>query len=350
MTVLMPFYPSWLCPTAAHRERFLDMQQRVRVARLVTILTGVALVAAFVARGGWIILALGAAMVLIVVLGGSRLERRRRPELWVFASTVLNIQLFATVGVVLTGGPRTAMSCLLAAPVLMVGARFSNRGLIVGTPISLALVVGSTVGVDPAYVGHHPESVLVPVVLVIITAAYLSPLVASDLRHRATSSLDALTGLLNVRALQARFDEIIEQAALNGQPVSVVALDIDHFKAVNDERGHAAGDQVLREFADALRHGLRNFELLYRIGGEEFLLLLPGASTGDAVKIAESLRETVAEARPLGLRLTCSFGVATAHTDISAKALTERADAALYLAKRRGRNRVEPQGSLVAAA
>ena len=102
MTVVMPFYPSWLCPTAAHRERFLDMQQRVRVARLVTIVSGVAVMLAFVARGGWIILAIGAVMVLIVVIGGSRLERRRRPELWVFVSTVLNIQVVATVGVVLT--------------------------------------------------------------------------------------------------------------------------------------------------------------------------------------------------------------------------------------------------------
>ena len=195
-----------------------------------------------------------------------------------FASAVLNLQLTITACAVLAGGPRTAMTCLLAAPVLMVGARFSRRGLVVGAPISAVLVLVATLGVHPGCCFHHPEAVIVPLALVIITAVYLGPLVASDMRHRTNSTLDALTGLLNLRALDGRFAEVAEQAALNGQPVSVVAADIDHFKAINDEHGHAAGDLVLREIADTFRQTLRTFELLYRIGGEEFLLLLPGAS------------------------------------------------------------------------
>jgi diguanylate cyclase (GGDEF)-like protein len=342
-------HPSWLCPTASDRERFIDMQDRLRTARLVTIACGVALMASLFSNGGWLIPAFGSAMVLIVVLGGSRLERRRRPELWVFSSTVLNIQLMITFAAVLTGGPRTMIACLLAAPVLMVGSRFSNRGLAIGTPISAALVLVSTLAVDPAYVASHPDSVVVPLALVIIAAAYLSPLVASDVRHRASSTLDSLTGLLNVRALQARFAEVAEQAALNGQPVSVVALDIDRFKAINDEHGHAAGDRVLREIADALRQSMRTFELLYRIGGDEFLLLLPGAADADAARIAEGLRAAVARTRPLGLPLTCSFGVATAQLDIDVKTLTGQADAALYRAKRDGRNRVVSQERVAVA-
>ncbi len=124
-------------------------------------------------------------MVAIVLAGGARLERRRRPELWVFASTVLNIQLMITLGVVMTGGPRTALSSMLVPPVLMVGARFSNRGLNVGAPISAVLVLFSTIGVDPAYVWHRPYSVIVPLTLLIIATTYLSPVVASDVRHRA---------------------------------------------------------------------------------------------------------------------------------------------------------------------
>jgi diguanylate cyclase (GGDEF)-like protein len=130
----------------------------------------------------------------------------------------------------------------------------------------------------------------------------------------------------------------------------VVAADVDYFKAINDEHGHAAGDLVLREIADAMRKSLRTFELLYRIGGEEFLLLLPGASGDDAARVAETLRKAVEAVYPLGVLLTCSFGVATARDNVDAKALTEQADAALYRAKRGGRNRVEFQPPAVAVA
>ena len=198
---------------------------------------------------------------------------------------------------------------------------------------------------------HHPEAVIVPLALVIITAVYLGPLVASDMRHRTNSTLDALTGLLNLRALDGRFAEVVEQAALNGQPVSVVAADVDHFKAINDEHGHAAGDLVLREIAYIFRQTLRTFELLYRIGGEESSCFCsPGASAGEAARIAESLREAVARARPLGRSLTCSFGAATAEGEIDAKTLTAQADAALYRAKHHGRNRVEVHHTMALAA
>ncbi len=127
----------------------------------------------------------------------------------------------------------------------------------VGAPISAALIVATTLGANPGYVAAHPESIVVPLVLVLCCAAYLSPLVASDVRHRADSTLDQLTGLLNRRALEPRFAEVAEQAALTRQPISLVALDIDHFNAVND---------------------------LYRLGGGELLLLLPGANRGDAAR------------------------------------------------------------------
>jgi diguanylate cyclase (GGDEF)-like protein len=341
---------SWLCPTADHRERFLDMQERVRTARLVTIICGVALMFIFSARGGWPIVAFGTSMLLVVLLGGMHLDRRARPELWVFFTTVLNIQLLLTVAAVLTGGPRTPLPCLLAGPVLMVGARFSNRGLIVGAPISAILVLVSTVGVDPTFAARHVEAVAVPLLLVLITAAYVSPMVTSDLRHRADSTLDPLTGLLNRRSLTMRLEEVSEQAAVNSQPVSVVALDVDRFKAINDEHGHEAGDVALREIADALRGELRTFELLYRVGGDEFILLLPGASLDDATQLAEKLREAVARAQPIGETVTCSCGVATALGRTDAKALMRRADAALYRAKHRGRNRVEADEHFGAAA
>jgi len=252
---------------------------------------------------------------------------------------------------VITGGPRTFLANMLVMPVVMVGTRFSNRGLAVGAPISALLIVASTLGVDPGYVASHPESLAVPLALVVCIAVYMSPVVDSDVRHRADSTLDQLTGLLNRRALEPRFAEVAEQAALSGQPVSVVVADIDHFKAVNDEHGHAVGDAVLREMASAMRRNLRTFELLYRIGGDEFLLLLPGADADDAAAVAEKLRTALAELRPAGLPVACSFGVATARDeDVVFANLVGAADAALYDAKRDGRNRVERRAATVLAA
>jgi diguanylate cyclase (GGDEF)-like protein len=347
----MEQYLSWLCPTPDDRERFLDMQERLRLPRALTIVTGgvVAVALAFSTKAGWTVLAAMTLMVAVVVFGGWRLERRRRPELWIFFSTVLNIQLMLAVGAVITGGPKTFLVCMLAVPVVMVGARFSTRGLVVGAPISAVLILAATVGVDPAYVLAHPESVAVPLALVLCIAVYVGPLVTSDVRHRAESTLDQLTGLLNRRGLETRFAEIAEQAALTEQPVSMVLADIDRFKSVNDEHGHPVGDAVLRDVAYEMRRTLRTFELLYRVGGEEFLLVLPGADADDAAAVAEKLRVAIQELSPAGVALTCSFGVATADgADFTA--LFGAADAALYEAKRLGRNRVEPHVGTVPIA
>ena len=215
---------SWLCPTPGHRERFLDMQERLRPARMITIVMAGVIAVTLAPRAGATLLVVGIAMVALVAIGGARLERRRRPELWIFASTVLNIQLALAAGVVLTGGPKTNLSCLLVVPVVMVAARFSNRGLVVGAPISAALIVATTLGANPGYVAAHPESIVVPLALVLCCGAYLSPLVASDVRHRADSTLDQLTGLLNRRGLGSRASRRSpSRRPWRGQPISVVA-------------------------------------------------------------------------------------------------------------------------------
>lgn len=152
---------------------------------------------------------------------------------------------------------------------------------------------------------------------------------------------DALTGLLNRRALHERFE--LASAHARG-PLSLVLMDLDHFKRVNDTHGHAAGDAVLRDFASALRSGLRSDDALFRIGGEEFALLLPGADADQARARTESLRALVSSwqlgrlPEPVGF----SAGVAEAGgTRLTLPALLEAADAALYDAKHRGRARTE---------
>jgi diguanylate cyclase (GGDEF)-like protein len=149
-----------------------------------------------------------------------------------------------------------------------------------------------------------------------------------------------LTGLSNRKALRLRFDELRRQAELADSAIGVVVLDIDHFKAVNDTYGHPRGDVVLQAVAFELRRALRDGELVYRLGGEEFVVLLRGAEALASEPIAERLRAAIAAARPTGLEITASFGVSVATNGVEYAALFAEADAALYEAKRQGRDRV----------
>ena len=186
--------------------------------------------------------------MIAVAIGGVAAGAPAPPgAMRVFVSTILVLQLVLALGASLSGGPRSLAPNLLAIPVLMVAARFSNRGLVVGAPIALCSCSPSRWASNPCSVVAHPASLRwLPDAHVLCVAVYISPLVASDVRHRADSTLDQLTGLLNRRALEPRFAEIAEQAALTEQPVSVVMVDLDHFKSINDEHGHGVGDAVLR--------------------------------------------------------------------------------------------------------
>ena len=156
------------------------------------------------------------------------------------------------------------------------------------------------------------------------------------------SVTDALTGLPNRRALDEALAQELERAQRYGQAMTVVILDIDHFKQVNDGHGHAVGDLVLQRFAALMGAQVRANDIVGRWGGEEFLLLCPGTGADGGQALAEKLRATLAAHafEGLGCR-TASFGVAALGEGESLQSLLSRADAALYEAKRRGRNRVE---------
>ncbi len=132
-------------------------------------------------------------------------------------------------------------------------------------------------------------------------AACSYALMRSEVHHRTRAILDPLTGLLNREALADRFAELAEQAAVTGGSIALVACDLDHFKDINDEHGHERGDTVLREAAYVLRKHLRSFELVYRLGGEEFLIVLPGAPLAEAEAIAEHTRAAIERHRLGGL-------------------------------------------------
>ncbi|MDX2159407.1 MAG: PleD family two-component system response regulator [Hyphomicrobiaceae bacterium] len=157
---------------------------------------------------------------------------------------------------------------------------------------------------------------------------------------------DALTGLHNRRYMEGHLGTLLAQALQSGRALSVLIADIDYFKKVNDTYGHDAGDNVLREFAARMRRNTRGIDLACRLGGEEFVIIMPDTDLGRALQVGERLRACVAaDPFQLGagglLRVTASVGVSTLErTDDTPDTLFKRADLALYSAKRDGRNRV----------
>jgi diguanylate cyclase (GGDEF)-like protein len=160
------------------------------------------------------------------------------------------------------------------------------------------------------------------------------------------SMTDGLTGVDNRRALEQRLHEMFEHSLRLHEPIACVMCDIDHFKKVNDTYGHAAGDDVLKQFAEILKDEAREIDRVGRYGGEEFLLLLPGTVLDSAVTFAERLRQRV-EQNTFSfeggtLKRTVSLGVASwPHPKIKGREeMLKAADDALYVAKEMGRNRV----------
>lgn len=157
---------------------------------------------------------------------------------------------------------------------------------------------------------------------------------------------DALTGLFNYRHFNELLTQEIERSQRTGLALALIMVDLDFFKRVNDQWGHEAGNHALKCVADVLRDGIRRIDAACRYGGEEMVLLLPGAVQPRAVKVAERLRAAVQALRiPVArqsLRITASFGVAVypAQDVHDAQSLIECADAQLYRAKQEGRNRV----------
>jgi two-component system cell cycle response regulator len=162
---------------------------------------------------------------------------------------------------------------------------------------------------------------------------------------------DALTGLYNRRYMESHVGTLVEQAATRGKPLTVLVLDIDYFKAINDSHGHDAGDDVLREFAIRIRKSIRGIDLACRYGGEEFVVVMPETDMAVATVVAERLRRRIAsEPFPIqeaarSIEVTISIGIAGLGPRDTAASVIKRADQALYRAKRDGRNRVVPDAA-----
>jgi diguanylate cyclase (GGDEF)-like protein len=231
------------------------------------------------------------------------------------------------------GGRPALLSCPVCAPVPGTSCCVP---LIVGGEVIGSVLLSRSVPYSEAEEQRIRESVgqAAPVL------ANLRNLAVAEIR----AATDGLTGMPNKRAVTDALKRTFAQATTTQAPLALLLLDLDHFKQVNDQRGHPVGDQVLANVGATLRSVLRTRDFAGRNGGEEFAVLLPDTGIADALEIAERVRVAVAEISVPGtdVSVTASIGVAVFPDHASTPDRLERlADAALYLAKRQGRNRVE---------
>ncbi|MBK1794218.1 sensor domain-containing diguanylate cyclase [Devosia sp. WQ 349] len=226
-------------------------------------------------------------------------------------------------------------------------ARFADHEKVVGAPYirfyagtpiftSKGLMVGTICAVDTKKRTFGPREMEI--------LRHLAAVVMQGLELRQEAITDVLTGASSRRSFKEEAKKHISLSNRNNSPLSCISLDIDHFKQINDTYGHAAGDQVLTGVVKAFKETLRQSDIVGRLGGEEFAVLLPQTEEATAMDVAEKLRQVVKKlrfphSRP-PISVTSSFGVASLVPGDDIEALIARSDAALYTAKRTGRDRV----------
>ncbi|TBO28287.1 GGDEF domain-containing protein [Aquabacterium lacunae] len=246
---------------------------------------------------------------------------------------------------------------LLPLPVVIVSSVIHRGDKLFFTPA----LAGVAIGVDVAFRTRAPQVVLdLPVlnflhyfnlvacmvILCFLAAFYFLQIQKVERQLRALATTDPLTQLSNRRALMDVIRHEERRLQRGRQVLSFVMADIDHFKQVNDTLGHDAGDEVLRQVSQTLAAGVRDIDHLARWGGEEFLIVLPDTDAGEAVQVAERLRQAVARQPVRGLPITATFGVSEVREGETAEQAISRADSALYAGKRAGRNRVQCDGAV----
>ena len=342
---------TWLCPTESDRARLEEMTRRLLPTSTGIVLVFMPVTIALALRVGLILLVPYLVAGVVIVAIGTFFRSRAKPEYWFFAGDVVVLSVMGVI-VALSGGSVSPILPCLAVALVAGACRYTQRGLfayslaiLTVAGLACALAVNRQLGYDELRLPAFLTMIVSIAILVIMIT-----LVEREYRER--SLVDPLTGTLNRLALSRRLEELRAQVRLEAGELCIIAADIDHFKRINDTHGHDAGDIVLREVAATLRSNLRSFPLLYRTGGEEFLAILPGLSCAEGAGIAERLRTAVAATRPLGIRVTMSFGVAASGgSSADPGALLSVADRCLYRAKENGRDcTVGDTGMLATAA
>ena len=299
-----------------------------------------------------------------------RTNCERLPKnLWPYAGAVYAVIAWATViephaGIRTAMIPATAAATLFLSALMVIRHREKSRpaewaaatsmvvfGLTQGIAAGMALMQGAAG--DAGYLTLYQQyNFLTLPAGYIAMGVFVIFMIASDLSEdmKELAIRDQLTGVLDRRGLGEQGAVAYATARRNETPLSVIMTDIDRFKFINDEYGHAVGDSALVHFAKVLKESRRTEDILARVGGEEFAIVLPGTELADALKIADLLRGKI-EATPMAvdaeqLQMTASFGVATVNSsDTCLSDTIVRADRALYRSKRAGRNQVDLESS-----
>ncbi len=319
----------------------------------------------------WLMPALGNACYLAgqaaVTVGIRRHLHLRAPRRWILLVGVLAYALHALPWVQNAVGPRLLMVYALQSLLLLAGAQalwcsrspamwpvyrpmivlhllfvgqlLVRAGLLLRQPDMSLSLIGNHAWLSIGYLATATFTVLLTIFCALLVIR------RQALALREVAETDSLTGWKNRRALQERAAQGFSRARAAGRRLHFMLLDIDHFKAVNDRHGHAAGDEALRHVTRLIEHAMPGHQDLYRVGGEEFAVLLEDLPHDQALAEAQRIRQQVQEREmrtsTVPLRLTVSIGLATLHSaDASWEALLHRADQALYEAKRQGRDRV----------
>ena len=332
---------SWLCRSRFERERFLDIDRRMmRTNVWLTVLVMVLLGPTIIQSNPLALVILGVTIAFFVMVRAVYL-RFARPEV-VLAVALMILEVGFAAMAVADGMQHTGLLVLMLWPAAGFNARYPPRVAAASTAFVALLIIVAQLGFGGSVVLDEPERLTGLLGALIAVAAITGAARKADLDYRRQSNHDPLTRMFNRTALQSRVEEVEYQSSLKPEPVAVIVGDIDCFKAVNDVHGHPQGDAVLREVAYLIRSQLRAFDPAYRLGGEEFVILLFGERAGDAVALAERVRMKICEAPIAGLPITISFGVAASGVGEQFRWMEtfQAADRALYEAKHAGRNQV----------
>ncbi|MER2534260.1 MAG: GGDEF domain-containing protein [Rhizobiaceae bacterium] len=286
----------------------------------------------------WPIIAVFAAAATALVYASQDLPRNAPLRMLAYQAPYALMQ-FTAAAIVLSSARRRAADLALAALLVLSALQFLSK------PV-LAHMLGGWGENPQAYINspYAMASQAIGSIFAVAVALAILIIVVRDVMAEATekSQRDALSGLLNRAGFELQAGAALAGADARGAPVSLVLSDLDHFKAVNDTFGHAAGDRAIATFASFLRSHMAPGHVAGRIGGEEFAILLPGANLGTARLFAEGARSAIAARQVVGIpkdwAFTASFGVAERVAGEAIADLLARADLALYEAKNEGRN------------
>ncbi len=333
---------SWLRSTEAERLRQIEIERRLLPLHIfVSAALAIGLILLFFFYPfDRALESLAVAFVVwpVGLYGVRRMPHSSWPLAWLALQDV-GVGCALAFGVWWSGGVASPILPILVLTIMMVGARYRGAPLVAVMAVVWACMAVACIAGNPAALAQMPLLATSWTCVFITTGVMTSMLAGSERSARSEAVADPLTSLLNRKALELRLGQLRVELARHPEAISAIVCDLDGFKEVNDLHGHEAGDVVLQDVADVLRVVLRETDLVYRLGGDEFLVLLPHTDVDTAVAVAERVRTSVERRRPGQHDVTASVGVAGAqgaHIDLDT--LIVEADKALYEAKAAGRN------------